>query len=86
MRQETRNADSAIQKGLMLSGHCAVWEVCNESVGDHKRILTHSAVLLFAANREFNLKRRYFIRSDLNKHYGSLCNLSVAISNPVVWG
>ena len=82
MRQETRNADSALQKaqGLMIAGLCAVLEVCNKSVGDQKRILTHSAVLLLAANREFNLKRRDLIRPDLNKHYGSLCNPSVAIS------
>ena len=82
MQQETRNADSALQKaqGLMITGLCAVLEVCNKSVGDQKRISTHSAVLLLAANREFNLKRRDLIRPDLNNHYGSLCNPSVAIS------
>ena len=82
MRQDTRNTDSALQKaqGLMIAGLCAVLEVCNKSVGDQKRILAHSAVLLLAANREFNLKRRDLIRPDLNKHYGSLCNPSVAIS------
>ena len=82
MRQDTRNTDSALQKaqGLMIAGLCAVLEVCNKSVGDQKRILTHSAVLLLAANREFNLKRRDLIRPDLNKHYGSLRNPSVAIS------
>ena len=82
MRQDTRNADSALQKtqGLMLSGLCAILQVCNKAVGDQKCILTHSTVLLLAANREFNLKRRDLIRLDLNKHYGSLCNPSVAIS------
>ncbi|XP_028397339.1 uncharacterized protein LOC114521127 [Dendronephthya gigantea] len=82
MRQDTRNRDSAIQKaqGLMISGLCAVLEVCNSAGGDQKRVLTHAAVLLLAANREINLKRRDLIRPDLNKQYGSLCNPSVAIS------
>ena len=88
MQQETRNADSALQKaqGLMITGLCAVLEVCNKSVGDQKRISTHSAVLLLAANREFNLKRRDLIRPDLNNHYGSLCNPSVAISTQLFGG
>ena len=88
MRQETRNADSALQKaqGLMITGLCAVLEVCNKSVGYQKRIPTHSAVLLLAANREFNLKRRDLIRPDLNNHYGSLCNPSVAISTQLFGG
>ena len=64
----------------MIAGLCAVLKICNQSVGDQKRILTHSAVLPFAVNREFNLKRRDLIRPDLNKYYGSLCNPSVAIS------
>ena len=86
MRQDTRNTDSALQKaqGLMIAGLCAVLEVFNKSVGDLKRILTHSTVLLLAANREFNLKRRDLIRPDLNKHYGSLCNPSMAISTQLL--
>ena len=44
------------------------------------RILTHFAVLLLTASREFNLKCRDVIWPDVNKHCGSLCNPSVAIS------
>jgi hypothetical protein len=60
MRQETRNTDSAFQKtqGLLISGLCAVLEVCNVSDGDKKSKLAHAAVLLLTANREFNMKRR----------------------------
>ena len=57
-------------QGQMIADLCAVLEVCNKYVGEPKRILTHSVVLLLATNREFNLKRRDLIRSDLNKHYG----------------
>ncbi|CAB4009624.1 Poly P3 [Paramuricea clavata] len=82
MRQETRNTDSALQKtqGLLISGLCAVLEVCNVSDGDKKSKLAHAAVLLSTANREFNMKRRDLIRPDLNKQYGALCNPSTAIS------
>ena len=81
MQQETRNADFALQKtqGLIIACLCVVVEVCNKSVGDQKHI-HYSSVLLLAPNREFNLKRRDLIRPDLNKHYGSLCSPSVAIS------
>ncbi|CAB3991522.1 Hypothetical predicted protein [Paramuricea clavata] len=82
MRKETRNTDSALQKtqGLLISGLCAVLEVCNVSDGDKKSKLPHAAVLLLTANREFNMKRRDLIRPDLNKQYGALCNPSTAIS------
>ena len=81
MRQETRNT-SALQKtqGLLISGLCAVLEVCNVSDGDQKSKLAHAVVLLLTANREFNMKRRDLIRPDLNKQYGALCNPSTAIS------
>ncbi|CAB4027812.1 Hypothetical predicted protein [Paramuricea clavata] len=82
MRQETRNTDSALQKtqGLLISGLCAVLEVCNVSDGDKTSKLAHAAVLLLTVNREFNMKRRDLIRPDLNKQYGALCNPSTAIS------
>ncbi|XP_028394531.1 uncharacterized protein LOC114518732 [Dendronephthya gigantea] len=82
MRQETRNTDSALQKaqGLLISGLCAVLEVCNSSDGDKRRTLAHATVLLLSANREFNLRRRDFIRPDLNKQYSSLCNPSIPVS------
>ena len=68
------------QEGLLISGLCAILEVCNVSDGDKKSKLAHAAVLLLTANREFNMKRRDLIRPDLNKQYGTLCNPSTAIS------
>ncbi len=72
MRQETRNTDSSLQK--------AVLEVCNIAVEDQKCKLAHAAVLLLAANRKVNMRRRDLIRPDLNKQFSSLCNPSIAIS------
>ncbi len=82
MRQETRNTDSSLQKtqSLLVSGLCAVLEVCNIAVEDQKCKLAHAAVLLLAANREVNMRRRDLIRPDLNKQFSSLCNPSIAIS------
>ena len=82
LRQETRNTDSAFHKGqsLLISGLYAVLQMCNSSSGEQKNALTHTAVLLLSANRDLNLKRRDFIRPDLNKQYASLCNPSTTIS------
>ncbi|KAL9970002.1 hypothetical protein ACROYT_G022301 [Oculina patagonica] len=55
-------------------------ELCNNSSGEQKNVLTHAAVLLLSANRDLNLKRRDLICPDLNKQYASLCNPSTTIS------
>ena len=82
LRQETRNADSALQKtqGLLIAGLYAVLHVCQELQGKPMDGLIHAVVLLLSANREFNLKRRELLRADLNKQYVALCNPSTAIS------
>ena len=82
LRQETRNSDSAFQKtqSQLISGLYAILQLCNDSSGEQKNILTHAAVLLLSANRDLNLKRRDLIRPDLNKQYASLCNPSTTIS------
>lgn len=82
LHQETRNSDSALQKAqaLLISGLCAILQLCNTSEGDQKSTSTHAVVLLLSANREFNLKRRDLVRPDLNKQYAALCNPSTAVS------
>ncbi len=56
------------------------WKCVNIAVEDQKCKLAHAAVLLLAANREVNMRRRDLIRPDLNKQFSSLCNPSIAIS------
>lgn len=83
LQQETKNTDSAMQKAqaLLTSGVCAILQVCNKAEGETRNMLTHAAVLLLSANREFNLKRRDLVRPDLNKQYNSLCNPATEISS-----
>ena len=87
LKQETRNIDSAFQKlqQLSLSSLNAILQLCdnlsnNRNAEDNIPILTDSAVLPPAANRELNLKRRDLLRCDLNKQYAALCNPSTPIS------
>jgi hypothetical protein len=82
LKQETRNTDSTIQRAqsYLMSGLQAVLQVCNITAGKDKQMLTHAIVSLLTANRDLNIKRRDFIRPDLNKQYASLCSPSTSIS------
>eukprot|EP00794_Sanderia_malayensis_P002378 gene2378-2741_t len=88
LKQDTKNRDSALQKiqTTMMSSLYAILQVCNnlsssEPGSDNLTPLTHAAILLMSANRDFNLKRRELLRGDLNKQYASLCNPSVPVSS-----
>ena len=88
LKQDTKNRDSALQKiqTTMMSSLYAILQVCNnlsssKPGSDNLTPLTHAAILLMSANRDFNLKRRELLRGDLNKQYASLCNPSVPVSS-----
>ncbi len=82
MRQETRNTDSSFRrlKAFWSQVFVLSWKCVNIAVEDQKCKLAHAAVLLLAANREVNMRRRDLIRPDLSKQFSSLCNPSIAIS------
>ena len=82
LRQETRNSDSAFQKtqGLLMGSVYALLQLCSQMQGGPMDTLIHTIVLLLAANRDINLKRRDLLRPDLNKQFRALCNPSTPLS------
>ena len=69
-----------------MSSLYAMLQVCSnlassQQYKDNLTSLTHAAILLMSANRDFNLKRRELIRGNLNKQYAALCSPSVPVSS-----
>jgi len=88
LKQDTKNRDSSLQKiqATLMSSLYAMLQVCNNlasSQQDKENLtsLTHAAILLMSANRDFNLKRRELIHRDLNKQYAALCSPTVPVSS-----
>ena len=69
-----------------MSSLYAMLQICNNlasSKHDKNNVtpLTHVAILLMSANRDFSLKHRELIIGDLNKQHAALCSPSVPVSS-----
>ena len=88
LRQDRKNRDSSLQKiqATLMSSLYAMLQVCDNlaSSQQHKdniTSLTHAAILLMSANRDFNLKCRELIHGDFHKQYAALYSSPVPVSS-----
>ena len=82
LRENSKKADMGLQKcqQFFMGSVYAILQACNSSSGPTREILVHALVLSLSGNRELNLRRREFMKPDLNTQFTSLCSASTPVT------